>query len=324
MTGAASGIGRAVALRLAEEGCHLYLWTSTCRDSPKRNGWPGRRESKWWPPAAISATARKSPPRTGSCLRDWGQLDILVNNAGVVFAGPTEDMTAPQWQWLLSINLLAPIQFVRELLPVLRSNPGAHIVNIASIYGLVAFGRFTAYNVSKFGLVGWASRSRGIRQGLGVSTICPGFVAPTCSAPRFRDIATAGGRCRRGACVRRPARVAEKVVLAIHRDRRMTLITPLAHVALRAEPVFTGLIDLANRLGRRHRLAKMAAQLGAAPGRDAYNTDGGHGWTVISITAILPSLAHRASVRGEAGQGRAGGLKILWPSRRHPRPAPHR
>jgi NAD(P)-dependent dehydrogenase (short-subunit alcohol dehydrogenase family) len=194
-------------------------------------------------------------------LARWGRLDILVNNAGVVFAGPTEDMTAAEWQRLLSINLLAPIQFVRELLPVLKNNPGAHIVNIASIYGLVAFGRFTAYSVSKFGLVGLGESLRAEygRQGLGVSTICPGFVSTNLfgsAMSGYRD----GHRPLPPRCLcTSPERVAEKVVVAIHRDRRMTLITPLAHVLYGLSRFAPGLIDLANRLGRRHRLAKMAA-----------------------------------------------------------------
>ena len=60
-------------------------------------------------------------------LAAWGPIDILVNNAGVAFYGPTEKMTAAQWDWLLGINLLAPIQITRELLPdALVASRGPH------------------------------------------------------------------------------------------------------------------------------------------------------------------------------------------------------
>ena len=261
VTGAASGIGRAVALRLAEEGCHLYLLDIDM---------PGLAETQRLarPTGVEVITARCDLSNSEEIIGlepahafAMGPLEILVNNAGVVFAGPTENMTALQWQWLLSINLLAPIQFVRELLPVLRSSPGSHIVTIASMYGLVAFGRFTAYNVSKFGLVGLSESLRAEygRQGLGVSTICPGFVTTNLfgsAISGYRD----GRRPVPPRCLcTSPQRVAERVIRAIRRDRRMTLITPLAYFLYGLSRFAPGLIDVANRLGRRHRLAKIAA-----------------------------------------------------------------
>ena len=155
-------------------------------------------------------------------LSRWGQLDLLVNNAGVAYAGPTENMTAEQWQWLLSINLLAPIQFVRELLPVLKRSRESHIVNIASIYGLVAFGRFTAYNVSKFGLVGLSESLRAEygRQGLGVSTICPGLCHDQPVRLRAFRIRRRPKTGAAAVLCTSPERVADKIIRAIYRDRR--------------------------------------------------------------------------------------------------------
>jgi NAD(P)-dependent dehydrogenase (short-subunit alcohol dehydrogenase family) len=195
-------------------------------------------------------------------LSRWGGLDILINNAGVAYYGPTENMTAPQWDWLLAINLLAPIQFVRELLPVLRARPESHIVNVASILGLVANGRLAAYTVSKFGLVGLSASLRAEygRQGVGVSTICPGFVATNL----FRA-APCGHPGRQTPVPPRsvtttPQRVAERVVRAIHRNQRLVLVTPLAHVLYYANRFVPGLLDWLQRFRRHRRAAQGVAQ----------------------------------------------------------------
>jgi NAD(P)-dependent dehydrogenase (short-subunit alcohol dehydrogenase family) len=262
ITGAASGIGRAVTLRLAEEGCHLYVLDI---DMPGLVETAAKARRFSAEVIAARCDVSRSDEITASneaMLSRWGALDILVNNAGVAYSGPTENMTAQQWQWLLSINLLAPIQFVQELLPVLREQPESHIVTIASIFGVVAFGRFTAYNVSKFGLVGLSESLRAEygRQGMGVSTICPGFV----STRLFNSASSGYPDGRKPAPPRllctSPQRVADKVVRAIYRDRRLTLVSPMASLLYYVNRFAPSLIDLVNRVGRRRRIAKKARQ----------------------------------------------------------------
>ncbi|MFV2070791.1 MAG: SDR family NAD(P)-dependent oxidoreductase, partial [Pirellulales bacterium] len=178
VTGAASGLGRAIALQLAQEGADLFLVDIDRRglddvvDAVRHLGVSALgRTCDLTSPEQITAS-------TDAVLAEWGGVDILVNNAGVAYYGPTLNMTPQQWDWLLAINLRAPIQLTLELLPTLLDRPEAHVVNMASITGLVAGGRFCAYHVSKFGLVGFseAIRAEFGRQGLGVSTICPGPV----------------------------------------------------------------------------------------------------------------------------------------------------
>jgi NAD(P)-dependent dehydrogenase (short-subunit alcohol dehydrogenase family) len=260
VTGAASGIGRALALRLAREGCHLYLLDV---DLPHlaQTGAAAREYG------VEVITARCDLSRSdeitacnAAILAHWGGLDILVSNAGVAYYGPTENMTAQQWDWLLSINLLAPIQFVRELLPVLQSRPESHIVLMASICGLVATSRLTAYNVSKFGLVGLGASLRAEcgRQGVGVSTVCPGFVSTN-----IFDSAVCGHVGRRTPDPPRllktsPEHVADRMIRAIYRDQRLVLITPLARLLYQVHRLAPGLLDFLQRLGRRHCMAKKA------------------------------------------------------------------
>ena len=87
-------------------------------------------------------------------------------------------MTEDMWNRVLAINLLAPIQIIRELLPTLLAVEEAHILNVCSLAGLVAGAKLTAYNVSKFGLQGLSESLRAEygRTGLGVTSLCPGFV----------------------------------------------------------------------------------------------------------------------------------------------------
>ena len=262
ITGAASGIGRAVALRLAEEGCHLYLLDTDVSGLDETAASARKLGVEVIVARCDVSRSDEITASNQAMLSRWGQLDILVNNAGVAYSGPTENMTAAEWQWLLSINLLAPIQFVRELLPVLRKSRESHIVNIASIYGLVAFGRFTAYNVSKFGLVGLSESLRAEygRQGIGVSTICPGFVSTNLFASALSGYPDGRKPEPPRLLCTSPECVANKVIRAIYRDRRMTLITPLAHFLYHLSRFAPGLIDFVNRLGRRRRIAKNAAR----------------------------------------------------------------
>src|SRR5262249_1572310 len=111
-------------------------------------------------------------------LRAWGGLDILINNAGISYHGDTETMSDEQWDRVLAVNLHSPLQMTRRLLPALLSSGDAHIVNVCSVLGLVAIPRFTAYQTSKYALVGLSEslRAEYASRGLGVTALCPGFV----------------------------------------------------------------------------------------------------------------------------------------------------
>ncbi|MBW3539032.1 MAG: SDR family NAD(P)-dependent oxidoreductase [Planctomycetes bacterium] len=257
ITGAASGIGRAIAMALAREGAHLWLLDI---DEPGLN--IAAEELRQFGVEVATSRCDLSRPddigRNLSRLREsWGVIDILVNNAGVVYYGPTERMTAEQWDWLLAINLLAPIQITRELLPILKERREAHVLNVCSIAGLVAGGRTAAYHVSKFGLVGFseALRAEYRRTGLGVSALCPG--------PVLTNLYRSGATGRPGRSVPTPPRwlcaseetVARRALWAIRRNRRLTLVTPLAHGLYWLKRIAPWFLDWINRLGRKRRPA---------------------------------------------------------------------
>jgi short-subunit dehydrogenase len=253
VTGAASGIGREIALQLALEGAHVYLLdvdedrlTQVVRDARVCGVEVVGVRCDLSKAAEITAA-------TSALLAAWGTLDILVNNAGVAYYGPMEKMTAAQWEWLLGVNLLAPIQITRELLPVLLSRAEAHILNVCSVAGLVAGPRTAAYHVSKFGLVGFteALRAEYGRRGIGVTALCPGAVVTnlySSAASGKRDGHVPVPPSWLSAS---PERVAELALRAIHKNQRLVLVTPVAHALYNAKRFAPWLLDWMNQLGRR-------------------------------------------------------------------------
>ncbi len=252
ITGAAAGIGRAIAAELARQGTHLFLvdidpdGLAETVEEVRSNGVRV---------ATSVCDLTDADQITAVCqrvLEEFGGVDLLVNNAGVAFYGPTSSMTTEQWDWLLAVNLHAPIQITRELLPSLLSLQDSHIVNMCSIAGLVAGGRFAAYHVSKFGLVGFteALRAEYGRRGLGVTAICPGPVTT-----KLYESAPAGNGSKvptppRWACAT-PEAVAKKTVRAIRRNRRQVLITPMAHGLFALKRIAPGLLDFINTFSRK-------------------------------------------------------------------------
>lgn len=253
ITGAASGIGRCLALELAHEGAGLTLLDVNERGldavATEIGGMvPVRRLlCDLAQPAQVSEAAQ-------ALLRAPNGVDLLINNAGVVYYGPTERMTSEQWQWLLQINLLSPIQLTRELLPALLSRPEAHVLNVCSIAGLIAGRRLAAYHVSKFGLVGFSESLRAEygNRGLGVTALCPGLVWTP-----LLDHAVRGGEPRRQPrrpprwlCVA-PERVARKAVQAIRADRGLVLVSAMAHGLWFCKRFLPGLVEFANHYRRK-------------------------------------------------------------------------
>ncbi|MBI1311181.1 SDR family NAD(P)-dependent oxidoreductase [bacterium] len=252
ITGAAAGIGRAIALELARYGTHCVLadidadgLATAAREVESLGVNAGIEVCDLTNSQQITAMCRR-------VLDAHGGIDLLVNNAGVAFYGPTASMSTEQWNWLLSINLHAPIQITRELLPSMLDRPDAHIVNMCSIAGLVAGGRFTAYHVSKFGLIGFteALRAEYGRRGLGVTAICPGPVLTG-----LYHAAAAGERSKVPVPPRwastTPEVVARRTINAIRRNRRQIVITPMAHALFALKRFAPGLIDFANTFSRR-------------------------------------------------------------------------
>jgi NAD(P)-dependent dehydrogenase (short-subunit alcohol dehydrogenase family) len=177
VTGAGSGLGRALALKFAAQG-----WQVACTDRDatavqatlelvQKTGARGCA-------AALDVTSEAAfADVVARVARDFGGLDVLINNAGVATAGTVEDSPLPQWQWVLDINLLGCVRGARAAIPVLKAQRGGHIVNVASFAGIANPPALASYNVAKAAVI---SLSETLRfelapHGIGVSVACPSF-----------------------------------------------------------------------------------------------------------------------------------------------------
>ena len=268
ITGAASGIGRAIALELARHGVHLWMLDVNEAGLAEVVSEANRAGVEAVAARCDLAAAEPISTSLDRLLDHWNYVDLLVNNAGVAYYGPAEEMTAQQWQWLLDINLRAPIRITHQLLPTLLARPEAHVLNVCSIAGLVAGGgRSTAYEVSKFGLVGFSEALRGEfgRRGLGVTALCPG--------PVQTNLYRAGISGRDGRPIPMPPRwvctseetVAWKAVRGIRRNRRLVLVSPMAHALFHVKRFAPWLLDLGSQWGRRRRIREKQLALTSAP-----------------------------------------------------------
>src|SRR6266566_200246 len=255
VTGAASGIGRAIAIALAREGADLYLL-----DIDKDKLEATAHQAGCHGTSVVTAVCDLTRPAEISAavealLSTWGRLEILVNNAGIAYHGPTHEMTGEQWDRLIAVNLMAPIQLVRELLATLSRADEAHILNVCSMLGLVTIRRTTAYQTSKFGMVGFtaALRSEYSRGGFGVTALCPGFVR-TPMVETFMSSRRNDKRAKLPAWACTSAeRVADKAIAAIRRNRGLVLVTPMARLLWWLARISPGLADWVNREGWRRR-----------------------------------------------------------------------
>ena len=234
VTGAASGIGRAIALELAKEGVNLFLVDIDKERLDETITEISNRTDAVGSIALICdlSDANAISECVKSCLETGHGLDILVNCAGIAHYGPMLSMSAEQWSRLLAVNLHAPIQLTRELLPTLLARTESHVLNVSSMFGIVGHRRWVAYCTSKFGLLGFteALRAEFSREGLGLTALCPG-----CVDTRFFESTECGNLNRKTPVPPRwllatPERVAQKAVRAIRWNRFLVLVTPLAYL----------------------------------------------------------------------------------------------
>lgn len=255
MTGAAAGIGRTIALALAGEGADLYLLDIDETNLARTANEAGK--------LGVAATARRcdltQPDQisgaVNAIIASGKPIHILINNAGLAYYGSTHEMSAAQWHDIMTVNLLSPIQLVRELLPLLAAQDEAHIVNVCSMFGLATLRKGAAYQASKHGLVGFtaALRAEYCRPEFGVTAICPGFVR-TAMLDRFAT-GTAGQKRHKipDWITVSPEYVAARTLRAIRRNESLVVIPATARLLWRVTRLSPKLMDMLTREAWRRR-----------------------------------------------------------------------
>ena len=184
ITGAASGIGAAIALRFAQEGARIAgidiqdLADGDWAEAVQRAGaGPLHRLDVRDKGAVIRAAAEVEA--------QYGQIDLLVNSAGVAGGGPVHLIADEEWDRVMDINLKGTLHACQAVVPGMLARQRGSIVNIASVEGIEGFEGGSAYNASK-GAVILLTRNMAIdygRRGIRVNAVCPGFI----ETPLFRS-----------------------------------------------------------------------------------------------------------------------------------------
>ncbi|WP_037772813.1 SDR family NAD(P)-dependent oxidoreductase [Streptomyces sclerotialus] len=240
LTGAADGMGEQLAYGLAARGSGLVL---VDRDADRL--------------AAVADRIREDRPAltVGTYVADLSdtagldalvtriteahpRITLLVNNAGVALGGRFEQVSAEEFDWVMAVNFHAPVALTRLFLPHLRRSPGSHVVNVSSLFGLIAPPGQTAYSASKFALRGFSESLRHelADRATGVTTVHPGGIR-TRIAENARVAAGAteaevrAGKESFAKLLTYPAdKAAEQILAGIRTRRPRVLIAPSAVV----------------------------------------------------------------------------------------------
>lgn len=172
VTGAGSGIGRALAVELSRRGVRPLLLGRTVEALEET------RAQLAEPSHAAVLGLDLADQQARSTIAERvkavaNSLDLLVNNAGIVTTGGLAGQDDAAWRDMLEVNLLAPMAITRDLLPLLAVSGQGRVVNVGSMFGDIGFPFFAAYSASKFALRGWSDALRRELAGTGVGvTYC--------------------------------------------------------------------------------------------------------------------------------------------------------
>ncbi len=204
MTGAASGIGRAIAQRLVDDG-NLVLAVDL---EPSADG-PGE------PFAADLTTREGNRAAVEAALERFGSLDAIVPNAGFQHVSPVADFPEDRWDALLAILLTSPFLLAKYAWPALKESGDGRIVVIASIHGVVASPFKAGYVAAKHGAIGLVKTLalEGGADGILATAVCPGFVRTPLVEKQIAAQAKAHGLPE--------DRVLEEVIVAPHAVKRL-------------------------------------------------------------------------------------------------------
>jgi short-subunit dehydrogenase len=241
LTGASSGIGRALALELAGRGARLIL--NARRDDRLRELAEAIRSEGG---AALSvpgdvsdAALRRRLVETAE--RELSGLDLLVNNAGMGRFGPFAESDEARLRQTMEVNFFAPAELIRAALPLLRTGERPMVVNISSVLGHFSMPHKSEYCASKFALHGFSDALRMELRPAGIDVL---VVSPSTTATEFFDKAEndPGRRPKRGMS---PEKVASKTARAMERGRREIILSPEGNLAVWADRLTPGLMNWA-------------------------------------------------------------------------------
>jgi NAD(P)-dependent dehydrogenase (short-subunit alcohol dehydrogenase family) len=249
VTGAGSGIGRALAEELGRRGAHLAL---SDVDEVGLAETVTRCEG-----LGVKVTSQRLDVSDRAAMFAWadtvvadhGKANLIFNNAGVALGATVEGMAIEDFEWLMSINFWGVVHGTQAFLPHLKASGEGHVVNVSSVFGLISIPSQSAYNAAKFAVRGFTDslRMELAIEGAPVSstTVHPGGIRTNIARNGRIDPTALGGDMTREDAVKQfdrlartsPAKAAQVILGAVEQDRRRVLIGPDAR-----------LFDIASRL----------------------------------------------------------------------------
>jgi short-subunit dehydrogenase len=242
ITGAGSGIGRALANELARRGAHLALSdiddAGLAETVSQCEGFGVKITSQHIDVAdraAVYAWAHE-------VVADHGEINLVVNNAGVALGATIESMSYEDFEWLMNINFWGVVYGTKAFLPYLKASGEGHIVNLSSVFGLISVPSQSAYNAAKFAVRGFTDTLRMELEIEGapvsVTTVHPGGIKTNIAKNARMDVSVtdmAGDPEKARLDMERvfitsPQKAARQILAAVQRDRRRALIGPDAKV----------------------------------------------------------------------------------------------
>ncbi len=193
VTGAAGGIGLAIAEAMAAEGARVAL--SDMREEGVRAAAEGlARQGREAVGLACDVTSEQQ--LTGAldaAARRFGRVDVLVNNAGLQHVAPIETFPTEKFELLVRVMLVAPFMATKHVFAGMKQRRWGRIINVASINGLVGFAGKAAYNSAKHGVIGLTKVAalEGAPHGITVNALCPGYVDTPLVRNQLADLARA-------------------------------------------------------------------------------------------------------------------------------------
>ncbi len=179
VTGAARGIGRAIALEMAKQGADVAFTDLAIDENAKQTEKEitalGAKAKAY---ASNAASFEEAHKVVDEVVKDFGRIDILVNNAGITKDGLIMRMSEAQWDAVIAVNLKSAFNYIHAVTPVMMKQKSGSIINMSSVVGVSGNASQINYSASKAGMIGLAKStakelgSRGIR----ANAIAPGFI----------------------------------------------------------------------------------------------------------------------------------------------------
>ena len=179
ITGAGRGIGKAIALRFAQEGCNIAFTDIALNDvvieTEKELQALGVKVKAY---ASNAANFEETHKVVDEIVKDFGRIDILVNNAGITKDTALKRMTEEQWDAVINVNLKSVFNFTKAVQPVMWKQAGGSVINMSSVVGVSGNANQCNYSASNAGIIGLtksAAKEMGVRN-IRHNAIAPGFI----------------------------------------------------------------------------------------------------------------------------------------------------